>query len=187
MMWGRTPPGFADSTIIQVREGRDVSVPREGSTRTFSSHLLYPQGCSSDHSLLTHPQHSTALVPSQKRLCQTLSRALDHRNYLHREALFGSAVVTEQINGWKRSEKKLWLWQLHPCEQPLAHVWCWEEKCAGKRERCSQRSRGIQGDVAVGVGLCILGLCILGLCMWSCTLELQPAEFWGVHPRSSCI
>lgn len=79
---------------------------------------------------LIHPQPSTALVPSQKkRLCQTLSRALDHRNYLHREALFGSAVVTEQINGRKRSEKKLSLWQLHPCEQPLIHVWwCLEEK-----------------------------------------------------------
>lgn len=97
---------------------------------------------------LIHPQHSTALVPSQKRLCQTLSRALDHRNYLHREALFGSAVVTEQINGRKRSGKKLSLWQLHPCEQSLVHVWRLEEKCAGKWERCcATAAPAIQGDV----------------------------------------
>lgn len=120
---------------------------------------------------LIHPQHSTALVPSQKRLCQTLSRALDHRNYLHREALFGSAVVTEQINGRKRSEKKLSLWQLHPCEQPLVHVWCLEEKCAGKRERCcATAAPAIRGD-------CPEGSKGMWLREWSCVSHHAHSNF----------
>lgn len=135
--WGRSPPGIADTTLTQGMFlcRREAHKPLTHIFCTYTVAALIPLP-------LIHPQPSTALVPSQKRLCQTLSRALDHRNYLHREALFGSAVVTEQINGRKRSGKKLSLWQLHPCEQPLVHVWCLEEKCAGKLQLQPQRCRG---------------------------------------------
>lgn len=128
--WGKSPPGIVGATFLQGRKSGNVFVPW-GSTQTFSSHLLYLHSCRVNPSSLNSSVAHHGLGQKPKGLCQTLSCALDHRSYLHWEVLFGSAVITEQINGRKRSGKKLSLGQLHPSEQPLAHVWRLHEKCAG--------------------------------------------------------
>lgn len=69
-MWGRIPPSIADTTFIQEGESEDVSVPREA--HEPSAHIRCIHAAAALIPLpLTHPQPSTALVPSQKRLCQT--------------------------------------------------------------------------------------------------------------------
>jgi len=133
--WGGSPPGTADATFLQGGKSGDIFVP-QGSVQTFSSHLLGLHCCGADPSPPNSPAAQHGLGRKPTGLCQTLSQALDHSDYLHREALFGSAVVTEQTNGRKRSGKKLSLWQLGPYEQPLAHAWRLEEKPVGNQERC---------------------------------------------------
>lgn len=140
-MWGLSSTTAGARLLLQTplfhRERRVeiFSYHREVSKPLIHICCIYTVAELIPHPLI-HPQHSTILVTSQNGLCQTLSWALDQRNYLHQEALFGSAVVREQINGRKRSGKKLSLQQLHPYEQPLAHTWRLEEKCTEKQECC---------------------------------------------------